>query len=194
MYEYVKGRFISKSATQVIVEAGGIGYDISISLNTYTLIKDAEEGKIYLHLVVREDAQVLYGFADVDERTMFRNLITVSGVGSTTARMILSSLNPKELQQAIVSGNAPLLQRIKGIGTKSAQRIIIDLKDKLTKDPVEVSQILHSHSNTIRNEALSALLVLGFPKVQAEKAIDAASQKGNDSSVEYLIKGALANL
>ncbi|MEO8146473.1 MAG: Holliday junction branch migration protein RuvA [Bacteroidia bacterium] len=194
MYEYIKGRFTSKSATQVVVEAGGIGYDISISLNTFTLIKDAEEGKIYIHLVVREDAHVLYGFADVDERTMFRNLITVSGVGATTARMILSSLNPKELQQAIVGGNAPLLQRIKGIGTKSAQRIIIDLKDKLTKDPVEVSQILHTHGNTIRNEALSALLVLGFPKAQAEKAIDAAARKGNDASVEDLIKGALANL
>lgn len=194
MYEYIKGRFTAKSATQVIVEAGGIGYDISISLNTFTLIKDAEEGKIYLHMAVREDAHVLYGFADVDERSMFRNLITVSGVGANTARMILSSLNPHELQQAIVGGNAPLLQRIKGIGAKSAQRIIIDLKDKLVKDPVEVHQILHSKSNTIRNEALSALLVLGFPKAQAEKAIDTAARKGNEASVEELIKGALANL
>jgi len=108
--------------------------------------------------------------------------------------MILSSLNPHELQQAIVGGNAPLLQRIKGIGTKSAQRIIIDLKDKLVKDPVEVMQILHTQSNTIRNEALSALLVLGFPRVQADKAIDMATRKGSNTSVEELIKGALANL
>lgn len=194
MYEYIRGRFVAKSATQVTVEAGGIGYDINISLNTFTIIKDIDEGKIYLHLVVREDAHVLYGFADLDERTMFRNLITVSGVGATTARMILSSLNPQELQQAIVGGNAPLLQRIKGIGAKSAQRIIIDLKDKLIKDPVEVMQLLHNKGNTIRNEALSALLVLGFPKAQAEKALDTATRKGDVESVEELIKGALANL
>lgn len=194
MYDYIKGKFTAKSATQVVVDAGGVGYDISISLNTFSKIKDADEGKIFLHLVVREDAHVLYGFADADERMMFRSLITVSGVGATTARMILSALNPHELQQAIISGNAPLLQRIKGIGTKSAQRIIIDLKDRLAKDPVETSQILQSKSNTIRSEALSALLVLGFPKVQAEKAIDLASRKGNDASVEELIKGALANL
>lgn len=194
MYDYIKGRFISKSATQVIVEAGGIGYDISISLNTYSIIKDTEEGKIYLHLVVREDAHVLFGFAEVSERNMFRNLITVSGVGATTARMILSSLNPRELQQAIVEGNAPLLQRIKGIGTKSAQRIIIDLKDKLSKDQTGEVQILQTSGNTLRNEALSALLVLGFPKAQAEKAIDMVVARGNVSSVEQLIKNALANL
>ncbi len=194
MYDYIKGRFTSKSATQVIVEAGGIGYDISISLNTYSLIKDAEEGRIYLHLVVREDAHVLFGFAEVSERNMFRNLITVSGVGATTARMILSSLNPRELQQAIVEGNAPLLQRIKGIGTKSAQRIIIDLKDKLSKDQTGEVQILQTSGNTLRNEALSALLVLGFPKAQAEKAIDTVVARGNVNSVEQLIKNALANL
>ena len=194
MYDYIKGRFTSKSATQVIVEAGGIGYDISISLNTYSIIKDTEEGKIYLHLVVREDAHVLFGFAEVSERNMFRNLITVSGVGATTARMILSSLNPRELQQAIVEGNAPLLQRIKGIGTKSAQRIIIDLKDKLSKDQTGEVQILQTSGNTLRNEALSALLVLGFPKAQAEKAIDMVVARGNVSSVEQLIKNALANL
>lgn len=194
MYDYIKGKLITKTATQLTVETGGIGYDISISLNTFTKIKDADEGKIFLHLAVREDAHVLYGFADMEERAMFRNLITVNGVGATIARMMLSSLSPFEIQQAIVQGNAPLLQRIKGIGTKSAQRIIIDLKDKLTKDPVDATHILPTQSNTIRNEALSALLVLGFVKAQAEKAIDLAIRKSNPASVEELIKGALASL
>ncbi len=194
MYDYIKGKFASKTATQITVEAAGIGYDINISLSTFTKIKDAEEGKLYLHLAVREDAHVLYGFADMDERTMFRNLITVSGVGANTARMMLSSCASVELQQAIVHGDVTLLQRIKGIGGKTAQRIILDLKDKLSKEPIDATHNLQIQGNTIRNEALSALLVLGFVKMQAEKAIDAAIKKSNPLSVEDLIKAALASL
>lgn len=194
MYDYIKGKFTSKTATQITVEAAGIGYDINISLSTFTKIKDTEEGKLYLHLAVREDAHLLYGFADVEERTMFRNLITVSGVGANTARMMLSSCASIELQQAIVHGDVTLLQRIKGIGGKTAQRIIIDLKDKLSKEPLDTTQNLQIQGNTIRNEALSALLVLGFVKMQAEKAIDTAIKKSNPMSVEGLIKAALASL
>ena len=194
MYDYIKGKFASKTATQLTVEAAGIGYDINISLGTFTKIKDAEEGKIYLHLAVREDAHVLYGFADVDERSMFRHLITVSGVGTNTARMMLSSCASVELQQAIVNGDVVLLQRIKGIGGKTAQRIILDLKDKLRKEPFDAIQNLPIQGNTIRNEALSALLVLGFLKAQAEKAVDMAIKRNNPASVEDLIKGALASL
>lgn len=194
MYDYIKGKFAIKTATQLTVEAGGIGYDINISLSTFTKLKDAEEGKVYLHLTVREDAHLLYGFADADERAMFRHLITVSGVGANTARMMLSSCSSIELQQAIVNGDVTLLQRIKGIGGKTAQRIILDLKDKLRKEPVDATQNLQIQGNTIRNEALSALLVLGFVKAQAEKAIDMAIKRNNPANVEDLIKGALASL
>lgn len=194
MYDYIKGKFATKTATQLTVEAGGIGYDINISLSTFTKLKDAEEGMVYLHLTVREDAHLLYGFADADERAMFRHLITVSGVGANTARMMLSSCSSIELQQAIVNGDVTLLQRIKGIGGKTAQRIILDLKDKLRKEPVEATQNLQIQGNTIRNEALSALLVLGFVKAQAEKAIDMAIKRNNPANVEDLIKGALASL
>lgn len=194
MYDYIKGKFAVKTATQLTVEAGGIGYDINISLSTFAKLKDAEEGKVYLHLTVREDAHLLYGFADTDERAMFRHLITVSGVGANTARMMLSSCSSIELQQAIVNGDVTLLQRIKGIGGKTAQRIVLDLKDKLRKEPVDATQNLQIQGNTFRNEALSALLVLGFVKAQAEKAIDMAIKRNNPANLEDLIKGALASL
>lgn len=194
MYEYISGKFTYKSATYMVVEAGGIGYTIHISLNTYALIKDRDHGTIYTHLAIKEDAHLLYGFADETERKLFRHLISVSGVGAGTARMILSSLSPPELQQCIVTGNAPVLQNVKGIGAKSAQRIIIDLKDKLSKE--SQSGLLPAITgNTNRDEALSALVTLGFAKNAAEKSVDLVMKSGQkELSVEALIKAALNNL
>ena len=194
MYEYLRGKFTAISATQLITECNGVGYDLSISLYTYSKLKDQAEGKVFTHLAVKEDAHVLFGFADEDERKMFRLLITVSGVGTNTARVILSSLNPVELQQTIMNGNAPLLQKIKGIGNKTAQRIILDLRDKVGKESISDVAFISVPGNTIKNEALSALLVLGFAKPNAEKALDSIIKRGNDLRVEELIKEALAIL
>ncbi|MEO5572562.1 MAG: Holliday junction branch migration protein RuvA [Bacteroidia bacterium] len=194
MYDYITGKIISKNATHIILECGGIGYQINISLNTYSNIHEGSQCKIFTHLAIKEDAHTLYGFADEDERKMFRNLISVSGVGASTARMMLSSLTPVEIAQAIVTGNAPVLQNIKGIGSKSAQRIIIDLKDKLGKIDTNSKMISIVH-NTNRDEALSALVTLGFAKNAAEKSLDnAIRSKGAELSVEDLIKSALGNL
>ena len=194
MYEYITGKLTVKTATYVVVETGGIGYTVNISLNTFSKIKDLEHGKLYTHLSVKEDSHTLYGFADETEKRLFRHLISVSGIGTGTARMILSSLSPPELQQCIVTGNAPVLQNIKGIGAKSAQRIIIDLRDKLSKETT--SDFLPSSlSNTKREEALSALVTLGFAKNTAEKSLETALRSGQpDMSVEALIKAALNNL
>ena len=194
MYDYISGKIISKTATHIVLECAGIGYHVNISLNTYSKIKEGSQCKIFTHLAIKEDAHTLYGFADEDERAMFRNLISVSGVGASTARMMLSSLSPIEIAHAIVTGNAPVLQNIKGIGSKSAQRIIIDLKDKLGKPDAALKLISIIH-NTNRDEALSALLTLGFAKNAAEKSLDnAIKSKGNELSVEELIKSALGNL
>ena len=160
-------------------------------MNTYSKIKDLESCRLFTHLVVREDAMILFGFAGDDERSAFRHLITVSGVGAGTARLILSSLTPEELADAIVSGDAGLLQRVKGIGGKTAQRIIIDLKDKFTRDP-GIREILGGEHNTKKEEALSALTMLGFNKALASKAVEKIiKQEGASITVELLIKGAL---
>ena len=194
MYDYISGKIISKTATHIILECAGIGYQLHISLNTYSKINEGSHCKIFTHLSIKEDAHTLYGFADEDERSMFRNLISVTGVGAATARMMLSSLSPVEIARAIVTGNAPVLQNIKGIGSKSAQRIIIDLKDKLSKAEINTKIISVIH-NTNREEALSALLTLGFAKNAAEKSLDyTIKSKGADLSVEDLIKSALGNL
>ena len=194
MYEYLKGKFAGISATQLIVDCNGVGYDVNISLYTFSKLKDLTEGKVYIHLSVKEDAHVLYGFADDDERKMFRQLITVSGIGTNTARVILSSMNPAELQQTILNGNAPVLQKIKGIGNKTAQRIIIDLRDKVGKETISDVTFISTPGNTIKNEALSALLVLGFARPNAEKALDGILKRGGEPKVEQLIKEALAVL
>lgn len=196
MYEYITGNFITKTATQVVVEANGIGYEINISLHTFSKIKDEHKGKIFLHLSIKEDAHTLYGFAEEAERKMFRHLITVNGVGTNTARMILSSLSPNDVQHTIASGNAPALQKIKGIGAKTAQKIIIDLRDKVFKEAPEMAgQPLHNISASGRSEALSALVTLGFARNAAEKALETTfKQKGENATIEELIKGALNNM
>lgn len=191
MYAFIHGKISDINPANVVIDCRDVGYDISISVNTYSKIKDLETCRLYTHLVVRDDAMILFGFSGEDERTAFRHLITVSGVGAGTARLILSSLTPEELAEAIVSGDAALLQRVKGIGSKTAQRIIIDLKDKFTRDP-GIREILGSEHNTKKEEALSALTMLGFNKVAAGKAIDKIiKQEGASVTVEQLIKGAL---
>ena len=190
MYEFISGKLASKNPASVVVENAGIGYLINISLNTFSKIKDKSEAKLFVHFHVREDAQIFYGFADETERELFRFLLTVSGVGANTARLILSALSPEELYDAIVYGRAAVLQAVKGIGGKTAQRIIIDLKDKLLKAGIELEKVDASH-NTLKDEALSGLLILGFNKSSAEKALQNILKRGTTNNVEDLIKEAL---
>lgn len=202
MYDFIRGKLAEINPTYVVVDTGSVGYILNISLNTYARLQGQEEFKLYAHMVVREDAHVLFGFADLEERELFRLLISVSGVGPNTARLLLSSLNVRELKQAIATGNVGQLKAVKGIGEKSAQRIIVDLKDKLDKG-IEWPQKVELSHNTIREESLSGLVILGFPKKLAEKAIDEVikSHRMEDSgsagaglSVEILIREALKRL
>ncbi|MCX6241977.1 MAG: Holliday junction branch migration protein RuvA [Bacteroidetes bacterium] len=191
MYEYIKGRLVEKNPAYAVIDCNGVAYFLNISVYTYSKIGEDESCMLFTHLVVREDAHLLFGFIDTYERDLFRHLISVSGVGVNTARIILSSLNPMEVTQAIIDGNAPMLQRIKGIGSKTAERIIIDLKNKLSRSfiPSEKSGVLH---NTNQEEALSALSILGFPKALAEKVLNKIIEsEGSGLSVEQLIKLAL---
>ena len=193
MYEFIRGNIIEQNPAHIIIEAGGVGYNINISLNTYSKFNQKKEGLIYLHQVIRDDAHVLYGFADKSERDLFRNLISVNGVGSATAIMMLSSLTPDEIAVAVTSENVAVLKAVKGIGIKTAQRIIIDLKDKLGK-LYETDQILLSPNNTILNESLSALVMLGFVKRDAEKVVSKILQEQPQTTVEGVIKQALKRL
>jgi Holliday junction DNA helicase RuvA len=194
MITHIEGRLVEKTPTYAVIDCGGVGYLLNISLNTFSKIGSSEKCKLYAHLAIREDAHTLYGFADQEERTLFRHLISVSGVGAATARMILSSLSPTEIQQAITTGDVPTLKSIKGIGEKSAQRIIVDLKGKLGKEEFS-SNFLTTSGNKSKEEALSALIMLGFAKNMAEKAIDKVLKtEGGMASVEQLIKLALKNL
>jgi len=170
MYDYIQGKLTEKNPAYAVVDTGGIGYLLNISLHTYTQLGDATECTLFTHLVVREDDLLLYGFYDREERELFRQLISVSGVGVNTARIILSSLTPLEVARAISEENTALLQRIKGIGAKTAQRIIIDLRDKVAHDLIRQEKSGISH-NTGKEEALSGLIILGFPKMPAEKAL-----------------------
>ncbi len=193
MYEYIRGTIANISPANVIIDAGGMGYFVNISLNSYSKLNGKKEVKLFLHQIVREDAHILYGFAETSERDLFRNLISVNGVGASTAIMMLSSLSPEELTTAVSTENVAVLKAVKGIGAKTAQRIIIDLKDKLGK-LAESSQILLSPDNTIRNEALSALVMLGFVKRDAEKTVTKIVQEQPDVTVEEVIKLALKRL
>lgn len=203
MYEYIQGKLAEVNPAYAVVETGGIGYVLHISLNTYSRLSGLEHCKLFAHLVVREDAHVLFGFADREERELFRLLISVSGVGPNTARLLLSSMSVVELQQAIAGGNVRLLKSVKGIGEKSAQRIIVDLQDKVDKGAPAPQKVDFTH-NTVREESLSGLIILGFPKKMAEKAVDEVIKNyrqmeggdgtGKDLSVEVLIKEALKRL
>ena len=194
MIEFIRGRLVEKTPTSAVIDCQGVGYFLNITLNTYSKIGDSENCKLMVHQVIREDAHTLYGFSDREERQFFRHLISVSGVGASTARMILSSLTPAEVHQAILENNVNLLKSIKGIGAKSAQRIIVDLKDKLSKEEIstDISPLLN---NTSREEALSALVALGFDKSSSGKVLKkVTSEQGEELSVEQLIKEALKSL
>jgi holliday junction DNA helicase RuvA len=193
MFEFIRGAIADLNPASAVIDVGGIGFFVNISLNTYSKINGKKETRLLIHYVVREDAQILYGFAEKRERDLFRNLISVNGVGAATAIMMLSSLTPDEVIAAITSGNADELKAVKGIGAKTAQRIIIDLRDKLVKMP-EGSQILISTDNTLRNESLSALVMLGFAKKDAEKIISKIIKENPEATVEHVIKTALKRL
>lgn len=194
MIEYIEGQAVEKNPAYVVVDCGGIAYFINVSLNTFTQIKEVERVKLYIHQIIREDAHQLYGFFGVEERIVFRLLISVSGIGANTARMILSSLTEQEVRQAILSGNSAALQSIKGIGAKSAQRIIVDLKDKIGKADTPLSDTVVSQSS-FREEAVLALSMLGFSKSISEKTVSKIlNSSESPSSVEELLKQALKQL
>ena len=193
MITHLRGRIIDKTPTQVVIECNGVGYLVLISLNTFGKLPADEAVFLFTHHQVREDAQTLYGFSDELERTLFRMLISVSGVGASTAQVVLSSMSPAELKSALVTENVAAMQSIKGIGAKTAQRIIIDLKGKAaTLDVGE--EFSGTISNTVRDEALTALDVLGFPKQKSEKVVDALLSRDSSLTLEALIKQALNNI
>lgn len=196
MYAFIKGKVAFKSPTFIYVENNGIGYHINISLNTFSAIENKDEVKLYTYLLVREDAMALYGFHDENEKQLFEKLLSVSGIGATTAQIILSSMNPQEIINAIVSENELVFKNVKGIGIKTAKRIILDLKDKLSKIPLtESSGIAVGSAYDIRNEALSALIALGINRAKAESVILSSMKSNPDiSDVETLIKIALKQM
>ena len=190
MITYIKGRLCEKTPTSVVIEANGIGYIINISLSTFSQIPDNENLKLYTHLQIKEDSHTLFGFYTIKEREIFRLLISVSGVGSSTARTMLSSLSSEQIIDAISSNNISLVQSVKGIGSKTAQRLIIELKDKVIK-LYDIDEDMLSSHNTKRDEALSALSSLGISKNVVERHIDSIIDKNNDINLEDLIKEVL---
>ncbi|GAL65952.1 Holliday junction branch migration protein RuvA [Jejuia pallidilutea] len=193
MITHIQGKLIEKNPTDVVIDCNGVGYLLNISLHTYSQIPDKEQLKLYTHLQVKEDSHTLFGFSSLAEREIFRLLLSVSGIGASTARTMLSSLTPKQVREGIASGDVALIQSIKGIGAKTAQRVIIDLKDKILKI-YDIDEVSVSKDNTNKNEALSALEVLGFAKKQAERVVDKIMVSQPDATVETIIKQALKNL
>ena len=196
MIAFLKGKLVHLEPTQVVVEVNGVGYHLQISLQTFSEIKEQENIMLHTHLAIREDAHLLYGFSNEAEKKLFQQLISVNGVGPSTAIVMLSYMNSNELKSAIIREDAGALQLIKGIGGKTALRVIIDLKDKLKKESWDDTQpaISIGAHNTVRKEALSALLMLGLPKAAAEKSVDNVLKKsGNTITLEDLVKQALKN-
>ena len=193
MITQIKGRLIEKTPTYLVIDCNGIGYEVNISLNTFSSISSEENIQLFTHLQIREDAHILYGFFTVAERTVFRLLISISGIGTSTARTMLSSLTPNEIQQAIITEDVPKIQGIKGIGLKTAQRVIIELKDKI-KSLHGMEEIPIAKSNTIKEETLSALEVLGYSRKSSEKVVDNLILGNPSITIEDLIKGALNKL
>lgn len=196
MYEYITGKLTELAPAYAIVEAAGVGYFINISLQTYSEIENSDNVKLYLHYIVREDAQILYGFASKAERELFRLLIGVSGVGGNTARMIQSTYSPSELRNIIGSGNAVLLKNVKGLGLKTAQKIIVELSGKMVELKVDekIAGAVSSIDNEAYNEALSALVMLGFQKGASEKVLKKIFKENTDLRVEEAIRIALKQL
>tara|TARA_B100000949_G_scaffold235595_1_gene260118 strand:+ start:929 stop:1510 length:582 start_codon:yes stop_codon:yes gene_type:complete len=193
MITHIQGRLVEKNPTDVVIDCNGVGYFINISLHTFSELPTSENVKLFTHLLIRDDAHTLYGFSGVAEREIFRLLISVSGVGASTARTMLSSLAPEQVLDAIAQNDIATIQSVKGIGAKTAQRVVLDLKDKILK-VYGLSSISTETSNTNKNEALSALETLGFVRKQSEKVVDAIVKENPQASVEMIIKQALKNL
>lgn len=193
MITHIRGRLVEKSPTAVVIDCNGVGYFIHISLHTFSQLKDDESIKLLTHLQIKEDAHQLYGFATWMEREIFRLLISVSGIGTNTARTMLSSLTPKQIREGIAAEDVALIQSVKGIGLKTAQRVIIDLKDKILKI-YDIDETLLISDNTNKDEALSALEVLGFAKKNSERVVVKIISNNPDASLELIIKEALKNL
>ena len=193
MITQIKGKLVEKNPTFAVVDCNGVGYLLHISLNTYAALPADENVLLYSYLAIRDDAHTLYGFINKVEREVFKLLISVSGVGASTARTMLSSMTSEEIQQAIASENVKLIQSVKGIGAKTAQRVIVDLKDKILKT-FDVDEVSATQSNTNKEEALSALEVLGFARKQTDKVLNTILKQQPDATVESLIKQALKNL
>lgn len=193
MIAQIQGKLIEKNPTSVIVDCGGVGYNIHISLHTFSLLPETDFLKLYTHLHIKEDSHTLYGFVEKSEREIFKLLISVSGIGTGIARTMLSSLSPKEIIEALATSDVGTIQSVKGIGAKTAQRAILDLKDKVLK-LYDIDEVSVSLNNTSKEEALSALEVLGYNRKQAEKACKTVLSNTPDANVETIIKQALQNL
>jgi Holliday junction DNA helicase RuvA len=193
MIAHIQGKLVEKTPTEVIIDCGGVGYQVNISLHTYSLLPQSEHIKLFTYLQIKEDAHTLFGFVEKSEREIFKMLLTVSGIGASIARTMLSSLDPKQIIQALAVGDLATIQSIKGIGSKTAQRAILDLKDKVLK-VYDLDEVSMMQSNTNKDEALSALEVLGFNKKLAERVVDKIVVQDPDATVESIIKQALKNL
>ena len=193
MITHIQGKLVEKNPTDVVIDCNGVGYLLNISLHTFSHIPDQENIKLFTHLQIKEDSHTLFGFSSLAEREIFRLLISVSGIGASIARSMLSSLTPKQVREGIAVGDVALIQSVKGIGAKTAQRVILDLKDKILK-VYDIDELSTQISNTNKDEALSALEVLGFNKKQSERVVDKIVSSQPDASVEGIIKQALKNL
>lgn len=193
MIHHLTGKLVEKNPTNVIIECAGVGYFVNISLHTFSKLAADENISLFTHLQVKEDSHTLFGFSEKSERQIFRLLLSVSGIGSSTARTMLSSLSPAQIRDAIASGDVPTIQGIKGIGAKTAQRVILDLKDKVLK-VYDIDEVSLASNNTNKDEALSALEVLGYTRRQSEKIVDKVLLQDSSLSVENIIKLALKNL
>jgi Holliday junction DNA helicase RuvA len=193
MIAHLQGKLIEKSPTEVVIDCGGVGYHVNISLHTYSLLPQSETIKLFTYLQIKEDAHTLFGFVEKSEREIFKMLLSVSGIGASIARTMLSSLEPKQIIQALAVGDIGTIQSIKGIGSKTAQRAILDLKDKVVK-LYDLDEVSMHQSNTNKDEALSALEVLGFNRKLAEKVVEKVLISDPQASVESIIKQALKNL
>ncbi len=193
MIAFLKGNFVKKTPATVQIDVNGVGYEVNISLNTYSKIQDKEAGTLLTHLLVREDAHILFGFFDLLEKEMFLHLLSVSGVGASTARVMLSYMKPDELSRAIVQGQVKMLEAVKGIGKKTAERIVLELKDKLAKQSLDIN-ISTWKGNTLQSDALNALIALGINRQAADAALQKVLSQHPELGVEEVIKKTLQNL
>lgn len=193
MITHLQGKLVEKSPTQVVIDCGGVGYEVNISLHTFSLLPKTDFIKLFIHLQIKEDAHTLFGFVEKSEREIFKLLLSVAGIGASIARTMLSSLDPKQITNAIASADVVTIQSIKGIGSKTAQRVILDLKEKILK-LYDLDEVSMSQNNTNRDEALSALEVLGFVRKTSERIVEKIIKDAPESSVEHIIKQALKNL